>query len=243
MRQSMILYLLGSFFLGVAIGSIVMGIILRRNRQPSQQVNESDAASIEIGTARVASPMGQTSIDDDTLVSGASEESADRGSGTRPSTPPRPTAKYVRNRSEPRSPRGSRQEMLGESRLRDEPHPPSEPQAGDLIGVWNTYRHKGDGHFNAKGLQRQLEDAGFEATVSKDRRVMSSDCVLVVETKSKKPLFFVLPSFAKSPTAVEPWYFDQRGGALNRRIERVSEVAEGRWTTKGSEVTKTGSVA
>ena len=95
---------------------------------------------------------------------------------------------------------------------------PVEPQASDLIQVWDTYRREGDGHFTKRGLQKQLDDMEFQATVSADNRVGSSDCLLVVQTESQGPGFFVLPSFAKSPRAVRRWFADRSDGALNRTI-------------------------
>ena len=50
-----------------------------------------------------------------------------------------------------------------------EPPRTQEPQAADLIRVWDNYRRTGDGHFNAQGFQRQLDDQRLEATVL-DRR-------------------------------------------------------------------------
>ena len=120
---------------------------------------------------------------------------------------------------------------------RDAPNgaPPSvsEPQAADLIRVWDHYRRTGDGHFSLQGLQKQLDDQCLDATVLESNRVGGGDSVLAVETPSRKPVCYVLPSFAKSPRAVTNWFHDRSGGALTGRIERVLEVAEGRLTETG----------
>lgn len=123
------------------------------------------------------------------------------------------------------------------------PPPAQEPQADDLKRVWNTYRREGDGHFNAQGLQKQFHDLHFDATVSASNHVGARDCVLVVETRSRKPDFFVLPSFARSPRAVGKWFEDNSGGALTGRIEQVLVVAEGRRTETEVQMIRKGIVA
>ena len=122
---------------------------------------------------------------------------------------------------------------------REPPKPPraQEPQAADLIRMWDNYRRTGDGHFNAQGFQRQLDDQGFEATALDSEQISVGDGVLAVETASRKPGFCVLPSFAKSPRAVSEWFDDRSSGALIGRIEQVLEIAEGRRTETGSIVT------
>lgn len=106
-------------------------------------------------------------------------------------------------------------------------------QADDLIDAWEVYRREGDGHFNARGLQEQLNARNLSASVRDDERVGTPDCVLVVETPSPNAEFYVLPSFTKSPRKVSMWFDDHSDGALTGRIEKVLKVAEGRWTKNG----------
>ncbi len=125
----------------------------------------------------------------------------------------------------------------------DEPAPSMrEPQESDLIAVWDAYRRKGDGHFNVEGLKSQLADHGFAAEVMTSSHVGASDYLLIVETASRKPHFFVLPSFAKSPRTVEAWFKDNSDGALTGRIRRVQAVAEGRWTNTGCDLIQKGTI-
>lgn len=116
-----------------------------------------------------------------------------------------------------------------------QPDPPvaTEVQAADLIAVWDLYRREGDGHFNAQGLQERLDARHRGATVREHEQVRAKDCVLVVETPSRSPAFYVLPSFTKSPRKVSEWFDDHSDGALTGRIEKVLKVAEGRWTEDG----------
>ena len=124
-----------------------------------------------------------------------------------------------------------------------EPEPTADLQPASLIGAWDNYRRTGDGHFNLRGLQRVLDDQGIGATVNRGDRIDAAGSVLIVETPSRKTHFYVLPSFAKSPRAVEDWFDDNSGGALTGRTERVLQIAEGRWTEHGFEVVRRGEVA
>ncbi|MCY4027100.1 MAG: hypothetical protein OXH75_12410 [Acidobacteria bacterium] len=117
------------------------------------------------------------------------------------------------------------------------------PQPGDLVAAWDDYRRTGDGHFNARGLQRVLDERGIGATVGGGDRIAAGGSVLIVETPSRQAHFYVLPSFAKSPRAVADWFDDGSSGVLTGRTERVLQIAEGRWTRMGFEVTSRGQVA
>lgn len=111
----------------------------------------------------------------------------------------------------------------------EEPPPPEEPQPGDLLAAWDDYRRDGDGHFNRRGLQEVLDDLGLAATVSGGERIGARGAVLVVETLSGAPDFYVLPSFNKSPRAVADWFDDNGDGALTGRTQRLIRLARGRW--------------
>lgn len=115
-----------------------------------------------------------------------------------------------------------------------EPPPARVPQPGDLIAAWNDYRREGDGHFSHRGLQGVLDRRGLEADVSHGDRVGAGGAVLVVETPSDTPNFYVLPSFNKSPRAVADWFDDDSDGALTGRTRRVTRVAQGRWGEHGT---------
>ena len=103
------------------------------------------------------------------------------------------------------------------------------PQPRDLIAAWNDYRRDGDGHFSRRGLQGVLDKRGLAAEVNGGDRVGAGGAVLIVETPSSTPQFYVLPSFNKSPRAVADWFDDTGGGALTSRTQRVTRVAHGRW--------------
>ena len=118
-----------------------------------------------------------------------------------------------------------------------------EPQPADLVAAWDTYRRTGDGHFNPHGLQRVLDERGIRAAVSGGDRIDASGNVLIVEAPSRRPQFYVLPSFAKSPRAVRDWFDDSSGGALTSRTQRVIQVGEGRWIEGGFELVRKGVVA
>ena len=124
-------------------------------------------------------------------------------------------------------------EPLGKNAGRNESLMLAEPAPADLIEVWEAYRREGDGHFTAQGLQHQLDVRNLTATVREIEQVGARDCVLVVETPSRRPDFYVVPSFTKSPRKVSKWFDDHSDRALNGRIEKVLEIAKGRWTESG----------
>lgn len=124
-------------------------------------------------------------------------------------------------------------ETLAQNEGQRDPPVAAEVQAADLIGVWEAYRREGDGHFNAQGLQEQLDARHLGATVREHEQVGARDCLLVVETPSGSPAFYVLPSFTKSPRKVSGWFDDHSDGALTGRIEKVLKVAQARWTEDG----------
>lgn len=124
-------------------------------------------------------------------------------------------------------------ETFAQNEEQRDPPVETEVQAADLIGVWDAYRREGDGHFNAQGLQEQLDARHLGATVREHEQVGARDCLLVVETPSGSPAFYVLPSFTKSPRKVSEWFDDHSDGALTGRIEKVLKVAQGRWTEDG----------
>ena len=121
-----------------------------------------------------------------------------------------------------------------DARAVEEPPPPEEPQPGDLLAAWDGYRRDGDGHFNRRGLQEVLDRHGLAATVSGGERIGARGAVLIVETPSGAPDFYVLPSFNKSPRAVADWFDDHGDGALTGRTRRVTRLARGRWVEAGT---------
>ena len=121
-----------------------------------------------------------------------------------------------------------------DARAVEEPPPPEEPQPGDLLAAWDDYRRDGDGHFNRRGLQEVLDHRGLAAAVSGGERIDAHDEVLIVETPSGAPDFYVLPSFKKSPRAVADWFDDHGDGALTGRTQRVTRLARGRWKEAGT---------
>ena len=120
------------------------------------------------------------------------------------------------------------------ARAAEEPPPPKEPQPGDLLAAWDDYRRDGDGHFNRRGLQGVLDHRGLAADVSGGERIGARDAVLIVETPSGAPDFYVLPSFNKSPRAVVDWFDDHGDRALTGRTQRVTRLARGRWMEAGT---------
>lgn len=137
-----------------------------------------------------------------------------------------------RSQGEPTVPIGQPQ-ALGKDEEHDDSPVLTEPEPADLIEVWEAYRREGDGHFTAQGLQHLLDARNLTATVRQNEHVGAWDCVLVVETLSRRPEFYVVPSFTKSPRKVSKWFDDHSDGALNGRVEKVLEIAKGRWTESG----------
>lgn len=238
----------------LAAASLTTGLFLVQRREALQRSGSSSKVNVSVrgetpasrGT-QLAGNGGTRSRRERPMVGrSASGKRAVRDAEPRRFPSERPTRRPRSKRLGPRP--GSRNERpqgpsVKASLPSDSPRPPVEPQASDLIRVWDTYRREGDGHFTERGLQQQLDDMDFQATVSADDRVGSGDCLLVVQIESQEPGFFVLPSFAKSPRAVRRWFADRSDGALNRTIHQVAEVAEGRWTPKGPEVANMGLVA
>jgi len=130
-----------------------------------------------------------------------------------------------------------------------EPSPAQAPQPDDLVTAWDDYRRDGDGHFSRRGLQAVLDHRGLAAEVSAGDRIGAGGAVLIVETTSSAPNFYVLPSFNRSPRAVADWFDDDSGGALTGRTQRVTRVAQGRWVEaetdigRGFEVLERGEIA
>ena len=135
---------------------------------------------------------------------------------------------------QPPEPGGPVAEAAASQLMVEEPPPAKAPQPGDLIAAWEGYRRNGDGHFSRHGLQEVLDERGLEAEVSHGDRVGAGGAVLIVETPSSTPNFYVLPSFNKSPRAGADWFDDNSGGALTGQTQRVTRVAQGRWVEPGT---------
>lgn len=156
---------------------------------------------------------------------GAPAAAPDRGGGEAVSARTADAAPETADEPESASPAPA----TADARAVEEPPPPEEPQPGDLLAAWDDYRRDGDGHFNRRGLQEVLDALGLAATVSGGDRIGARGAVLVVETPSGAPDFYVLPSFNKSPRAVADWFDDNGDGALTGRTQRLIRLARGRW--------------
>ena len=112
-----------------------------------------------------------------------------------------------------------------------------------LIGCWRRYRDEGDGHFRADGLREELTECGFALEVIEGRDLGAGDDVLIVPTGAAGGACFLVPSFAKAPDAVGRWFEDRGDRSLSRRINHITEVAEGRRTADGIELVRKGAVS
>ena len=112
-----------------------------------------------------------------------------------------------------------------------------------LIGCWRRYRDEGDGHFRADGLREELTECGFALEVIEGRDLGAGDDVLIVPTGAPGGACFLVPSFAKAPDAVGRWFDDRGDRSLSRRVNRITEVAEGRRTADGIELVRKGAVS
>ena len=135
---------------------------------------------------------------------------------------------------QPSKPGASATEAAAPQLVFGERPPVQAPQPGDLVAAWDDYRRDGDGHFSRRGFQAVLAHRGLAADVSVGDRVGAGGAVLIVETPSGAPNFYVMPSFNNSPRAVADWFDDDSGGALTGRTERVTRVAQGRWVEPGT---------
>ena len=122
----------------------------------------------------------------------------------------------------------------------EEPPAAEEPSPCDLIVAWDEYRRVGDGHFNRRGLQDVLDHRGGGATVRNGAEIDAGGAVLIVEVPSRKPHFYVLPSFNKSPRAVADWFDDASDRALTGRTQRMTRIARGRWVGPEAEAGANG---
>ena len=138
----------------------------------------------------------------------------------------------------PSEPRARVTETAAPPHAVEEPPPAEALQPGDLIAAWDDYRRAGDGHFSPRGLREVLDRRGFDAEVGHGKRVGAGGAVLIVETPSSTPRFYVLPSFNKSPRAVAHWFDDSGDGALTSRTQRLTRIAQGRWVEAGTEVVR-----
>ena len=110
--------------------------------------------------------------------------------------------------------------------------------------TWHEYLQHGDGHFNAAGLKKHLAVTGIEARVRRGDAVKAGDNVLIVEDATRGTgQFFVVPSFTKSPRAALDWFEDASDGTLTRRTQKLSRLAEGRWTETGFVIVRKGTIA
>lgn len=114
---------------------------------------------------------------------------------------------------------------------------------GTLIGCWRRYRDEGDGHFRADGLRDELTECGFALEVIEGRDLGAGDDVLIVPTGAPGGACFLVPSFAKAPDAVGRWFEDRGDRSLSRRVNHITEVAEGRRTADGIELVRKGAVS
>jgi hypothetical protein len=97
--------------------------------------------------------------------------------------------------------------------------------AEQLSEVWDSYFRNGDGRFNAKGLQRQLESAGISAEVILGEQLKAGDSLLGVDFKDGSGLLYLLPNFGKPARAVEEWFQNISTGSRVARIQRLLRPA------------------
>ena len=170
------------------------------------------------------------------MPSGAPIRSGGEPSQARTAEPVSEGAAGLEPEVQPPEPRAQVTETAAPPSAVEEPPPAEAPQTGDIIAAWDDYRRGGDGHFSRRGLQGVMDQRGLAADVSEGDRVGDGGAVLIVETPSSTPNFYVLPSFNKSPRAVADWFDDSSRGALTGRTQRVTRVAQGRWVEAESEI-------
>jgi hypothetical protein len=104
----------------------------------------------------------------------------------------------------------------------------STPVSERLVEVWSNYLDRGDGRFEPRGLQRQLEAAGLQGKVVDSL----GEGVLGVDLGDGQ--VYILPHFNSTPQAVAAW-FDARPGAASRldRVKRLVQVAVARRSRSG----------
>ena len=120
--------------------------------------------------------------------------------------------------------------------------PAVEVSLSSLIDVWETYLSHGDGRFNAKGLQRQLEEKGISASVIPGEHLEAGDRVLGVALPSWGDIVYLLPNFTKPPRAVSDWFESKGSESRRATIQRLVEPAAGRRSSRGWEIQKKGVV-
>lgn len=114
---------------------------------------------------------------------------------------------------------------------------------GSLIEVWDRYLSQGDGHFDASGLQEQLEAVGVEGGVVAGHELGVGDVVLGVYGPEDAQRLYLLPNFSYSPGAVAEWFVDEGSGGRNAMIQRLNQVAVVRRVGQGIELVQQGAVA
>ena len=186
------------------------------------------------GTARDAHPDSRTGGASHLDTSGIAPSVTGEPSDTRTAGLASEGAAGAEPKVQPSEPAASATEAATPQLVVGEPQPAQAPQPGDLIAAWDDYRRDGDGHFSHRGFQAVLDQRGLAAEVSAGDRVGAGGAVLIVETPPNTPNFYVLPSFNKSPRAVADWFYDNSGGALTGRTQRVTRVAQGRWVDPGT---------
>ena len=224
--------------------ALFAGIVLLTNRQDSNEMRQvPDPASAACSSAmeeKVEQPVSEAKTRPLTEEAPSVVHDLPKPVGQDEATR-EDNASWVRSEAiEPDPPPSS---LAGQEESQEVPAGSIEDIHGLLIQVWRDYLENGDGHFNVRGLRKHLVQHGIEADVLEGPGSEAGGNVLVVDPKLENRYFYVLPSFAKPPSAVQDWYEDASGGGLMARIRNVRQLAVGRWTDGGFEVVERGAVS
>lgn len=98
-----------------------------------------------------------------------------------------------------------------------------------LRNVWHTYRQDGDGNFNVRGFEIELQKAHVDARVLRADQMPVYGPVLGLVGDGQEDLVHLVPDFTKPPTAMAKWFADQGTGTRQRvkQLHRVAIVEQG----------------
>lgn len=111
-----------------------------------------------------------------------------------------------------------------------------------LIKVWEAYWKKGDGRFNAKGLQRWMSQEEVIGTVISGRQLSAGNNILGIDLQDTSGKVYLVPNFKKSPPALSPWFNVLGSQVGSAKIQRVDRPAVAHRTDTGFEVRVKGVV-
>jgi hypothetical protein len=118
----------------------------------------------------------------------------------------------------------------------------SSSNPGDLIEAWEAYLRHGDGRFNAKGLERQLEKKGISARVLSAEHLGMWDHVLGVVFDASDGGVYLLPDFTKPPRAVSEVFYSRGDESRRAKIKRLVQPAVARRKSGGWHLEQQGQV-